>query len=72
MKLQSKFLLRRFHKLLGLYSKVKSNQLQAKLKIEVLKARNECAKFFWTFVSKILDEEDRNVASPTFTTGDVG
>ena len=56
-----------FHKLLRLHSKENKAQLKTKFRIEALKARKECAKSFWRFAAKILDGEDGNCTTPTFS-----
>ena len=56
-----------FHKLLRLHSKEKKAQLKSRVRMEALKARKECAKAFWRFAAKILDDEGENSATPTFS-----
>ncbi len=56
-----------FHKLLRLHSKEKKGQVKTKAKIEALKARKECARNFWRFAAKILDDDESNDAKPTFS-----
>ncbi len=48
------------------YSKEKRSQLRFKIKMEACKARKECAKAFWKFATRILDEEDGENTLPTF------
>ena len=59
-------LAKEFYKLLRLHSREKKAQLKTKLRLEAHKARKECAKNFWRFAAKILDDDDTYV-HPTFS-----
>lgn len=61
---------RRFHHLIRLHSKAKREQLRSQLNLEAGKARQDCAKNFWKFAVKILDEKDESPA-PAFSAEDV-
>ena len=59
-------LARKFYQLIRLHSKTKQEQLRAKVRLEAGKARQECARSFWRFAAKILDDRE-NSPEPTFT-----
>ena len=57
---------RKFHTLIRIHSKTKREQLKAQFKLEAGKARRECARCFWRFTAKILDDSDES-PEPTFS-----
>ena len=54
-----------FHRLLRLHSKESKLSNKSKANMEARKARSDCAKAFWRFASRLLDEDEVNV-SPAF------
>ena len=59
-------LARKLYALIRLHSKMKKEQLKAKLNLEARKARRECTRSIWKFAAKILDGENDSV-TPTFS-----
>ena len=60
-------LAKKFQLLLRLHSKTKKASLKTRVNLEAKKARSECAKSFWKFAAKILDDEHSNNVGPAFT-----
>ena len=58
-----------FHRLLRLHSKESKLSNKSKANMEARKARSDCAKAFWRFASRLLDEDEVNV-SPAFSVDD--
>lgn len=60
-------LAKKFQLLLRLHSKTKKASLKTRANLEAKKARSECAKSFWKFAAKILDDKHSSTVDPGFT-----